>query len=429
MAARFGGTIDALPRARKARPGPSAELRAELDTWIQRVGRELLAPAVLLRGVISWSRLHGLISLELDGHVTSMQLDAELLYRTELVLDRDVDRVLRSNQAALESGKPCLHEEHERRANEQPADVDRLDARHGLVESTLSRLPSALRIIDDQLRYSLCAALGAMTAPAHASGTFAIGGELVVHRLGSGAMRLPGVRGGLGGAPAAHELLRETVRLGVDLIDTAHAYGRSEELIAEALHPYPDGLVIATKGGLARGGTPDGRPDRLRGDCEESLRRLRLDTIDVWQLHEPDPQVPLSEQLGAIRELREEGKVRFVGVSNVSLEQLHEARQLIEVATVQNRFNVAEQEGDDVLEACESEGIGFMSFAPIGMGGLAGSGALSEAAAEHRATPAQIALVWLLRRSPVALPIPGTGSLDHLRENVGAASVARSSAP
>ncbi len=159
------------------------------------------------------------------------------------------------------------------------------------------------------------------SAPARASGTFAIGGELSVHRLGLGAMRLPGVRG----EPrpgAAREMLREAVRLGVDLIDTAHAYGRSEEMIAEALHPYPDGLVIATKGGLRRGGLPDGRPERLRADCETSLRRLRLNAIDLWQLHEPDPEIPLEEQLGAIRDLRDEGKIRFVGLSNVSLDEL-----------------------------------------------------------------------------------------------------------
>jgi pyridoxine 4-dehydrogenase len=260
-----------------------------------------------------------------------------------------------------------------------------------------------------------------MTAPAHASGTFAIGGEQIVHRLGFGAMRLPGMRGEPEGG-AAGEILREAVRLGVDLIDTAHAYGRCEELIADALHPYPEGLVIATKGGLARGGLPDGRPERLRADCELSLRRLRLETIDLWQLHDIDPRIPLEDQFGAIGELRDEGKIRFVGVSNVSAEQLRQARKLIDVVIVQNRFNVGEQEADDVLRACEAEGIGFIPFAPIAMGGLAvGSPALAEAAARHRATPAQVALAWLLRRSPVVLPIPGTGSLEHLRENVDAA--------
>jgi pyridoxine 4-dehydrogenase len=264
-----------------------------------------------------------------------------------------------------------------------------------------------------------------MPAPAHSSGTFAIGGELTVHRLGFGAMRLPGMLDG-SGRRASRELLREAVRLGIDLIDTAHAYRMSEELIADALHPYPDGLVIATKGGLGHGFLPDGRPERLRADCEESLRRLRVDTIDLWQLHEPDPAVPLEEQLGAIRELRDEGKVRFVGLSNVSIDELRRALELIEIATVQNRFNVAEQAADDVLRACEAEGIGFMPFAPIAMGGLAdASTGFADAAARDGATPAQNALAWLLRRSPVMLPIPGTGSLEHLRENVDAALLAR----
>jgi pyridoxine 4-dehydrogenase len=256
--------------------------------------------------------------------------------------------------------------------------------------------------------------------------SFAIGGELTVNRLGLGAMRLPGVRG----EPrpgAARELLREAVRLGVNLIDTAHAYGRSEELIAEALHPYPDGLVIATKGGLRRGGLPDGRPERLRADCETSLRRLRLETIDLWQLHEPDPEIPFEEQLGAIRELRDEGKIRFVGLSNVSLDELRRAGQLIEIATVQNRFNLAEQGDDDVLRVCEEAGIAFIPFAPIAMGDLLGSwAALAGVAARHGASQAQIALAWLLDRSPVVLPIPGTGSLEHLRDNVDAARIALS---
>lgn len=258
---------------------------------------------------------------------------------------------------------------------------------------------------------------------AHASGTFALGGELSVHRLGFGAMRLPGARG----EPrprAAREMLREAVRLGVDLIDTAHAYGRSEDLIAEALHPYPEGLLIATKGGLRRGGHPDGRPERLRADCEDSLRRLRLETIDLWQLHRIDPEVPLEEQFGAIRELRDEGKIRFVGVSEVSVEELRRARQLIEIATVQNRFNLAERAAEDVLRACEADGLGFLPWAPIGMGDVLDSmDALASAAARHGATQAQMALAWLLHRSPVVLPIPGTGSPEHLRENLGAALI------
>jgi pyridoxine 4-dehydrogenase len=223
---------------------------------------------------------------------------------------------------------------------------------------------------------------------------------------------------------AAREMLREAVRLGVDLIDTAQAYGRSEDMIAEALHPYPEGLVIATKGGLRRGGHPDGRPERLRADCEASLRRLRLDTIDLWQLHRIDPEIPVEEQFGAIRELRDEGKIRFVGVSEVSLSELRQARQLIDIVTVQNRFNLGEQAADDVLRVCEEERIGFIPWAPIAMGDLLGSsGALASAAARHGATHAQIALAWLLQRSPVVMPIPGTGSPEHLRENVNAALI------
>jgi pyridoxine 4-dehydrogenase len=253
---------------------------------------------------------------------------------------------------------------------------------------------------------------------------FAIGGELSVRRLGFGAMRLPGVRVESQSSDAASAMLREAVRLGVDLIDTAHAYGRSEDMIAEALHPYPEGLVIATKGGLRRGGHPDGRPERLRADCERSLRRLRLDTIDLWQLHRIDPEIPLEEQFGAIRDLRDEGKIRFVGVSEVSPAELDRARQLIDIATVQNRFNVGEQASADVLATCEAGGIGFLAWAPMAMGDLLGlSGALASAASRHGATEAQVALAWLLARSPAILPIPGTGSLEHLRENVGAASI------
>jgi aryl-alcohol dehydrogenase-like predicted oxidoreductase len=259
--------------------------------------------------------------------------------------------------------------------------------------------------------------------PARASGTFAIGGVLSVHRLGFGAMRLPGVRDERASPGAAREILREAVRLGVDLIDTAHVYGRSEELIADALHPYPEGLVIATKGGLRRGGHPDGRPESLRADCEDSLRRLRLDTIDVWQLHRIDPAVPVEDQLGTLRELRDEGKIRFVGISEVSVDELRRARDLIEIATVQNRFNVADQTAGDVLRACEADGIAFLPWAPIASGDLARSPNLAGVAARHGATPAQIALAWLLRRSPVMLPIPGTGSRAHLRENVDAALI------
>lgn len=260
--------------------------------------------------------------------------------------------------------------------------------------------------------------------PAYASGSFAIGGELPVHRLGFGAMRLPGVRAESQNFDDAREMLREAVRLGVNLIDTAQAYGRSQDMIADALHPYPEGLVIATKGGLRRGGHPDGRPDVLRADCEQSLRRLRVETIDLWQLHRIDPAVPFEEQFGVIRELRDEGKIRFVGVSEVSVDELRRARELVEIATVQNRYNLAERAADELLRECEAEGIGYLPWAPIGMAGLLGSSdALARVASHHRASEAQIALAWLLRRSPEMLPIPGTGSLGHLRENVDAALI------
>ena len=262
------------------------------------------------------------------------------------------------------------------------------------------------------------------SAPARASGTFAVGGVLNVHRLGFGAMRLPGIRDEPESPSAAREILHEAVRLGVDLIDTARAYGRSEDFIAEALHPYPEGLVIATKGGLRRGGHPDGRPERLRADCEDSLRRLRLDTIELWQLHRIDPDVPIEEQFGAIRELRQEGKIRLVGVSEVSVDQLRRARELIDIATVQNRFSLVDQTADEVLSACEEHGIGFMPWAPMARGDLVrSSSVLAGVAARHGATPTQVALAWLLHRSPVMLPIPGTGSPEHLHENVNAAVI------
>jgi aryl-alcohol dehydrogenase-like predicted oxidoreductase len=254
--------------------------------------------------------------------------------------------------------------------------------------------------------------------------TFAIGAELRVHRLGFGAMRLPDAWGESATPGVSREMLHEAVRLGIDFIDTARAYGRSEEVIADALHPYPAGLVIATKGGLRRGGIPDGRPERLRADCEQSLRALRLETIDLWQLHRIDPDVPLEEQLGAARDLRDEGKVRFAGLSEVSVEQLERARRLIDVASVQNRFSLADQSADDVLRACEADGIAFIPWAPVARaewGGL--RRALSKVAARHGATPAQIALAWLLQRSPAMLPIPGTGSPEHLRENAAAGPI------
>jgi aryl-alcohol dehydrogenase-like predicted oxidoreductase len=225
-------------------------------------------------------------------------------------------------------------------------------------------------------------------------------------------------------ADLSRTILREALRLGIDFIDTARAYGRSEEVIAEALHPYPAGLVIATKGGLRQGGIPDGRPEKLRADCEESLRALRLECIDLWQLHRIDPEVPLEDQLGTVRELRDEGKIRFVGLSEVSVEELGRARELIAVATVQNRYSLVERNADDLVEACAADGIGFMPWAPIARAEWGAHGSvLSSVAARHGATPAQVALAWLLRRSPVMLPIPGTGSLEHMRENAASAAL------
>jgi pyridoxine 4-dehydrogenase len=220
------------------------------------------------------------------------------------------------------------------------------------------------------------------------------------------------------------------VELGINLIDTADSYGPgvSEELIAEALHPYPDGLVIATKAGLRRTGPGqwprDARPERLKECCEDSLRRLRLDRIDLYQLHAPDPDVPIEDSLGAFRELQEEGKIRHVGVSNVSTEELERARQVVEVVSVQNRFNLGYRAHEEVLQACERDGLGFIPWFPLATGDLAeDDGPLEEVAAAHDATPGQIALAWLLRRSPVMLPIPGPSSVEHLEENLEAAGI------
>jgi aryl-alcohol dehydrogenase-like predicted oxidoreductase len=270
--------------------------------------------------------------------------------------------------------------------------------------------------------------------------TFAIGGESAVRRLGFGAMRITGK--GVWGPPAdpgaALALLRRAVELGVQLIDTADTYGPnvSEELIAEALCPY-DGLLIATKGGWERTG-PSGRskggdligwshrarPEQLRAACEGSLRRLRVDRIDLYQLHWPDPDVPLEESIGALRELQQAGKVLHVGVCNVTVEQLAVARSIVEIATVQSPFNLADRSHEDLLTECEARGMGFMPYRPLEGGELAEPGGPVTAAAErHAATPGQVALAWLLSRSPVILPIPGTTSVAHLEENVAAASL------
>jgi aryl-alcohol dehydrogenase-like predicted oxidoreductase len=266
---------------------------------------------------------------------------------------------------------------------------------------------------------------------ASASGTFAIGGDLRVHRLGFGAMRITGE--GIWGPPPdpenAKSVLRRAVELGVNLIDTADAYGPhvSEELIAEALYPYPDELVIATKGGLERTGPggwePNGRPEHLRRACEGSLRRLRVERIDLYQMHRPDPKVPYEESVGALKDLRDEGKIRHVGVSNVNLRHLEVAQGIVEIATAQNRYSLGDRGSQDVLEECERQGLGFFPWWPLAAGDLTQEGKLREIADRHGATPFQVAIAWLLHASPVMLPIPGTQSLEHLEENVAAAEL------
>jgi aryl-alcohol dehydrogenase-like predicted oxidoreductase len=270
------------------------------------------------------------------------------------------------------------------------------------------------------------------TLNAAKSGTFEIGGDLPVHRLGFGAMRITGE--GVWGPPKDKKeclaVLRRTVELGINLIDTAESYGPhvSEELIAEALYPYPDGLVIATKGGLDRTGPGewpvDGRPERMREELEGSLRRLKRERIDLWQLHRVDDKVPTEEQFGAIREFQQEGKVRHVGLSEVTVAQIERAQEFFPVVTVQNRYNLADREWENVLEYCEEENIGFIPWFPLATGTLAKEGgALAKVAKAHRATPAQIALAWLLRRSSVMLPIPGTSKVKHLEENTAGAAI------
>jgi aryl-alcohol dehydrogenase-like predicted oxidoreductase len=262
--------------------------------------------------------------------------------------------------------------------------------------------------------------------------TFTIGGDLEVGRLGFGAMRITG--DGIWGPPdepdEAKRLLRRVVERGVNLIDTADSYGPevSENLIAEALHPYRDGLVIATKGGLRRSGPGqwprDARPERLKECCKASLRRLKLDRIDLYQLHSPDPQVPFEDSIGALEELQDEGKIRHVGISNVSVDELERARAIVEVVTVQNRYNLEDRDSEDVLERCEELDIGFIPWFPLEVGRLAEPGGpLDEIARRHDATPAQIALAWLLARSPVILPIPGTSQVEHFEENLAAVDI------
>jgi pyridoxine 4-dehydrogenase len=263
------------------------------------------------------------------------------------------------------------------------------------------------------------------------AGTVMLGADMQVRRLGYGAMRITG--DGIWGPPedpeGAKAVLRRAVELGVNFIDTASSYGPavSEELIAEALHPYPGGLVIGTKGGLTRSGPgqwhPDCRPEYLRETCEESLQRLRLERIDLYQLHTVDPNVPVEESIGALAGLRDEGKIAHVGISNVNVEQLERAREVTPIVSVQNRYSIGDRDSEPLLDVCERDGLAFIPWFPLGSGGIATDGAISRIADAHDATPFQVALAWLLARSPVMLPIPGTSSVEHLEENVAAASL------
>jgi len=270
-----------------------------------------------------------------------------------------------------------------------------------------------------------------MTPSAKASGTFTLGDDLEVTRLGYGAMQITGE--GVWGPPADHDaaiaLLKRLPPLGVDFIDTADSYGPfvSEDLIREALHPY-DGVTVATKAGLTRGGPSDwksvGRPEYLRQCCEMSLRRLDVEAIDLFQLHRIDKKVPREEQFGVLKELQDEGKVKHLGLSEVKVEEIKAAQEVFAVATVQNLFNLTTRGAGDVVEYCETQGIGFIPWFPLASGALAREGGpVDEAAKAHDASPGQVALAWLLQHSEVMLPIPGTGSVDHLEENVGGADL------
>ena len=267
---------------------------------------------------------------------------------------------------------------------------------------------------------------------AAAAGTFELGGDLRVNRLGFGAMRITG--DGIWGEPEdpdeAKAVLKRAVELGVNLIDTADSYGPdvSERLIGETLHPYTEDMVLATKVGLTRPGpgdwSPNGRPEHIRDAIEGSLRRLKLETIDLYQLHRIDPDITLEESLGTMSELRDEGKVRHVGLSEIGVEELRQAREIVPIASVQNRYNLTDRGSEAVLEECESEGIAFIPWFPLASGSLSQEGGpVDEISSRHDATPGQVALAWLLRRSPVMLPIPGTSSVNHLEENVAAASL------
>ncbi len=271
--------------------------------------------------------------------------------------------------------------------------------------------------------------LGQLSAAA--SGTFTLG-DLPVHRLGFGAMRITGK--GIWGEPAnpeeARAVLRRAIESGINLIDTADSYGPevSERLIGETLSPYPKGLVIATKGGFLRSGPdqwqPDGRPEHLRAALEGSLKRLRLERIDVYQLHTPDPRVPFEESVGTLAELQKAGKIRHIGLSNVTADQLAQARRIVPIVSVQNRYSLIDRTSENIVDLCAHDGLGFIPWFPLATGKLARPGSqLDQIAKRHQATPAQIALAWLLKRSPTMLPIPGTSSVKHLEENVRGAGI------
>lgn len=267
----------------------------------------------------------------------------------------------------------------------------------------------------------------ASARPAHAAGTVRLG-DLEVQRMGLGAMRVTGA--GVWGDPpdraAARALLRRALELGITFLDTADSYGPyvSEEIIAEALHPYPAELVIGTKGGLTRPNRswhPDGRPEHLRAALDGSLKRLRLERIDLYQFHAPDPRVPFADSVGALADAQRAGKIRHIGLSNVSVAQLKQAERLVKVVSVQNEYNLGDRASEDVLAACAQRGIAFLPWYPLGAGSVLRSAKVKRVAAGHGATAAQVALAWLLAHSPVMLPIPGTASIAHLEENVAAA--------
>jgi pyridoxine 4-dehydrogenase len=273
--------------------------------------------------------------------------------------------------------------------------------------------------------------------PAERSGTFTIGGDMPVHRLGFGSMQLtgPGIWGNPKDPAEAVRVLKRAVELGVTLIDTADSYGPyvAEDLIRKALHPYPTDLVIATKAGLTRGGPgkwdPVGRPEYLRQEAEMSLRRLGVDRIDLFQLHRIDPQVPLAEQVGELARLQQEGKIRHIGLSEVTVDQLKQAQRYATIVTVQNKYNLEERTAEPLLDHAAKHGIGFIPWFPLATGGLAKEGsALTQMAKRLHATPSQLALAWLLHRSPVMLPIPGTSKVKHLEENMAAAAITLSDA-